>query len=152
MLSKGFGSERGSALVEAAFALPLLALIVLGTVDFGRLFYRTMAVTHAARAGAQYGAQNSAVATNDSTMRDVAIDDATAHDILAGEISAQAEHTCYCFNGATETSISCTAGGCPGQLRVYATVTTRSSFSTVVNYPGIPRTVPIVRSARMRAQ
>lgn len=144
--------ERGSALVEAAFALPLLAIVVLGAADFGRLFYRTMAVTHAARAGAQYGAQGSAAAVDATAMQAVAIDDATANDVPSGQITAHATHSCTCFNGASESSVACTAGTCANQLRVYVTVTTQSSLTTIVDYPGIPHTLSIVRTARMRAQ
>ena len=37
-------SERGAALVEAALVLPLFALILAGTIDFGRVMYTLLAV------------------------------------------------------------------------------------------------------------
>ena len=40
-------------LVEAAIALPLLLLVVLGIIDFGRLFQRYEVLTNAAREGAR---------------------------------------------------------------------------------------------------
>ncbi len=40
-------------LVEAAIVLPLLLLVVLGIVDFGRLFQRYEVLTNAAREGAR---------------------------------------------------------------------------------------------------
>jgi Flp pilus assembly protein TadG len=46
-------SERGAVLVEAAIALPLLLLVVMGIVDFGRLFQRYEVLTNAAREGAR---------------------------------------------------------------------------------------------------
>src|SRR4051794_9059170 len=49
--------ERGAALVELAVSLPLLLILLVGTLDFGRAFRATMVVTAAARAGALYGAQ-----------------------------------------------------------------------------------------------
>lgn len=49
----GHRSERGAALVELAVALPLLLVIMVGTIDFGRAFRTAMIVTNAARAGAQ---------------------------------------------------------------------------------------------------
>src|SRR5438876_10937411 len=49
---------RGQALVEFALISPLSFLLFIGCLDFGRVFYSAMAITHAARAGAQYGAQN----------------------------------------------------------------------------------------------
>lgn len=47
-------SERGAALVEFAVTLPLLALIVFGTVDLGRAYARANEVRNAAREGAFY--------------------------------------------------------------------------------------------------
>src|SRR5947207_13868631 len=49
---------RGQALVEFALISPLWFLLFIGCPDFGRVFYSAMAITHAARAGTQYGAQN----------------------------------------------------------------------------------------------
>jgi hypothetical protein len=45
--------ESGTVLIEAAITLPLLLLVVLGIVDFGRLFQRYEVVTNAAREGAR---------------------------------------------------------------------------------------------------
>ena len=46
-------SERGAELVEFAFVLPTLLLLILGVVDFGLLFQRYEVVTNAAREGAR---------------------------------------------------------------------------------------------------
>jgi hypothetical protein len=48
-----FESDRGTVLIEAAITLPLLLLVVMGLVDFGRLFQRYEVVTNAAREGAR---------------------------------------------------------------------------------------------------
>jgi len=44
--------ERGQALVEAALIIPLLMLIAMGAVDFGRLYYSYTTIANAAREGA----------------------------------------------------------------------------------------------------
>ena len=44
--------ERGQALVELALFLPILIVIVMGAVDFGRVFFAYTAVANAAREGA----------------------------------------------------------------------------------------------------
>jgi Flp pilus assembly protein TadG len=46
-------SERGAELIEMALVLPLLLLIIVGTVDFGFLFQRYEVLTNAAREGAR---------------------------------------------------------------------------------------------------
>lgn len=47
--------ERGQSLVEFAFIIPVLMLILLGVFDFGRAFYAYNAISNAAREGARYG-------------------------------------------------------------------------------------------------
>jgi Flp pilus assembly protein TadG len=128
-------------------ALPLLALLFAGTVDFGRVFYKTMAVTQAARAGAQYG----------SSMNGYDITEMEAQAMSAGSditgLTVAASYDCTCYNGGSESVMVCNSGTCPtGQNRVYVTVTANATFTTVMNYPGIPNNVPIVRAARMRFQ
>lgn len=46
-------SRTGTAIVEAAFVLPLLLLVVLGIIEYGWLFFNVQQVTNAARQGAR---------------------------------------------------------------------------------------------------
>ena len=46
-------SDSGAVLIEAAITLPLLLMVVLGILDFGRLFQQYEVVTNAAREGAR---------------------------------------------------------------------------------------------------
>lgn len=48
----------GQSLVELAFALPLLLLILLGTIDMGRLYFDYIEMRNAAAEGATYGSRN----------------------------------------------------------------------------------------------
>lgn len=61
-------SERGQSLVELALCLPLLILILLGVLDFGRVFNAYIVITNAARNGAYYGSMHS-LDTNGITQR-----------------------------------------------------------------------------------
>ena len=45
--------ERGANLVEFALVLFVLALLMMGVVDFGRAFYSYITITNAAREGAR---------------------------------------------------------------------------------------------------
>lgn len=49
-----FQSTRAQALVELALMLPILLLLILGAIDFGRLFMNKLILTNAAREGANY--------------------------------------------------------------------------------------------------
>ncbi len=50
------GAAHGQSLVEFAVSLPILLLLIVGTVDLGRLYFAYMSVTNAARQGARWGA------------------------------------------------------------------------------------------------
>src|ERR1700694_1573807 len=56
--------QSAQSLTEFALILPVLMLILLGVVDFGRVFYYWTSIANAAREGARYGTTHpSAVAT-----------------------------------------------------------------------------------------
>ncbi len=46
--------RKGQSLIEFALLLPFLLLLILGTLDLGRMFYTQMVITNAAREGANY--------------------------------------------------------------------------------------------------
>lgn len=47
--------ERGQALTEMALTLPILLLVILGIMDFGRMVFLYSQIANAAREGARYG-------------------------------------------------------------------------------------------------
>lgn len=60
--------QRGASTVEVALMLPFLLLLLVGVVDFAQLFRLAIEVSSAARAGAQYGYQNSATQMDTAGM------------------------------------------------------------------------------------
>jgi Flp pilus assembly protein TadG len=52
-------NESGTAAVEFALVLPLLLLVLFGTIEFGILMYDQSVITNAAREGARWGAVKS---------------------------------------------------------------------------------------------
>lgn len=50
--------RRGQSLVEFAFGLPFLLLIMLGTLDLGQMFFDYIELRNGVREGASYGARN----------------------------------------------------------------------------------------------
>lgn len=67
-LMKLLNSKKGQALVETALTLPLLLLILMGIVEFGRIFNAYLIVTNASREGARYAAINSTDTTVNSAI------------------------------------------------------------------------------------
>ncbi|MCC7364054.1 MAG: pilus assembly protein [Dehalococcoidia bacterium] len=61
-------TEKGQALVEFAFVLPVFILLLFGLVDFGRGFYTWLVVTNAAREGARAAAVQSDWSTTQSKI------------------------------------------------------------------------------------
>lgn len=49
-------NNRGQAVVEFALVLPLFVWLMLGMIDFGRIFHELIVVSHAAREGARVAA------------------------------------------------------------------------------------------------
>ncbi|MGE5653202.1 MAG: TadE/TadG family type IV pilus assembly protein [Bacillota bacterium] len=56
--------RRGQAIVEMALVLPIFILLVMGIIDFGRLYNAQISITHASREGAR----EAAVGTIDSQV------------------------------------------------------------------------------------
>jgi Flp pilus assembly protein TadG len=145
-------SERGNAFVELAVALPMLVLVLVGAVDFARVFYVAMELTAAARAGAQYGAKTAANTTKTAVMQSTAI--AAAADIAG--VSATAGRLCQCATdtgtfSATSPVNDC-SDPCTGKhLVTTVTVNASATFNTISRLPGIPPTLSITRTATQRA-
>jgi TadE-like protein len=55
-MSPGLSSRRGQSLVEFALVMPLLLVMLLGIMEFGRAWHISQIVTDAARQGARAGA------------------------------------------------------------------------------------------------
>jgi Flp pilus assembly protein TadG len=127
-------SRRAAAAVELAIILPVLTLLALACLDFGRFAYHHIAVTNAARAGAQYAITNSYAPDAEAVWR------------TQVELSARAELSSQSADdsGSLTTTIAVTVDASGRrQLRVEATYT---AFQTLVSWPGIPDN-PVLRSA-----
>jgi len=154
-LLRSGGSDRGGALVELAIALPLLVLIMAAAIDYARIFYMAMALTNAARAGAQYGAFTTGQSGNYTGMQNVA----TAATNVSG-VTASASRLCQCATDAgvfspTVSANDCTspeATACPSGHRVITvTVWAHATFTTLMwNFPAIASTTSISRMATLR--
>lgn len=68
----GSSRERGAALVEAAFVIPFLLVLVLGVVDYGFMINRGTLLNNATREGAREGMFGSDAATIEARIRDAA--------------------------------------------------------------------------------
>jgi len=139
--------RAGTATVELALLLPMLLVVALGAVDFGRVFYMSVGVANAARAGVQYGAQSMAFSLDYAGMKQAALNDGS--DIPG--LTANATRWCQCAGG-NPTSCSSSFCGNSSVPQVYVQVNTQATFNTMVKYPGVPSTVTLSKQAIMRVQ
>lgn len=145
---EGFGSESGASLIELALVLPILFLLLLAAVDFGRAYYLAIEVSDAAHAGALYGSQNS---TDTAGMQSAAV--ANASDVPNFTTSSvTASYGCECSDGSIPVATCSTTPSC-GSMNVvdYVQVNTSTSYSAMLPYPGIPSSITLRGRARMRA-
>jgi Flp pilus assembly protein TadG len=135
--------ERGSAVIELALITPLLMMLILCAFDFGRVFHTAMSVSGAAHAGASFGSQSLVRSLDSLGMR-------VAAELHAPDLGITASATRVCKCGGATVSCSSPCGTPP--MKIYASVTATRTFTTAVDYPGIPGTIAISRTAQMRAQ
>ncbi len=131
-------SELGQAIVEFALTMPVLVLLLLGAAEFGRVAYAAIEVSNAAKAAAQYAAQNPGAAGDTTGMQAFARADAAN---LTG-LTATSSFTCVCSDG-TATTCANAATTCPGtgsSIETIITVQTQASINPLIYVPGLPKT------------
>ena len=144
--------------MELAIALPVLALILVGTIDFGRVFRLANIVQNAARAGALFGAQNSTNAADTTGMRTAGNNVLSANGLPTLNAVAPTR-TCECatdagvYSSALPTPLLCNAAtNCAvgSHLIMNVSVTATQTFSMTAAFPGLPTSIVIARTAKMR--
>ena len=105
--------------------LPLLLLLVLAAVDYGRVFFYFQEVESAATAGAQFGSLNSANATNLTLI--------TSNALL--QVASMSN-----FSPVVTTLLSGSN----------LSVTVSANFRPFIAWPYLPTNVPLQRTVQMR--
>jgi Flp pilus assembly protein TadG len=136
------GRRTGASAAEFAIILPILLLIVLGCVDFGRFAYYYVTVTNAGRAGGQY-----------AMMTPCNFSDATAVGNWKNQIQATARNEFANQSGTdtTKLTIATTVYNDEGNgLRRVQIQTSYASFQTLMSWPGIPGSTTLRSSVVVR--
>ena len=106
--------SRGQAMVEFALVLPIMLVMLLLAVDFGRLFYPYISVHNAAREGAFYAAINAGDEGHDADAFAAAVAAAAAaqaNSQTQGNEGPMVVTTPSCFSAATSVSVRCDLAG-----------------------------------------
>ena len=143
-------ADAGSAIVELSVVLPMLVIVMVGTIDMARVFYTAMELTNAARAGAQFGAANPANSSNIPQMGTIA----TSAVNISFNTPVASSPVCECAadDGSSFAATSCTSTTCPGgQHRVITvSVTTSTTFNLIMPSVLPFGSIPLSRTATLR--
>ncbi len=114
---------QGQSLMEMALMLPILLVLIIGALEFGRLFYTKIVLTNAAREGAYY------LSTHKSDYDDVT---GTAPNTL---IAAQAEAN---NSGISNITVDITPKNCciQGEYSLEVTVNTKVHDLLILGFLG----------------
>jgi YD repeat-containing protein len=157
--------QSGQALLELAFMLPILLVLLLGVIEIGRYAYISILIQNAAQAGAFYGAQGNGFSTDATGITHAAQYDyagatsgtSSTNGQQVSTLNVTSSVSCGCDAAGTITAFSCdsatnpSAGTCAsGNWVVVVSVTCSGSFNALFAYPGIPTPLAISRTASMR--
>ncbi len=131
LIKQLLGEKRGQALVELALILPILIIILMGTMEFGRIFHSYLVITSASREGARAGV----VGLDDTGIRTKVKDVATSLSL-------------------SDTQITITPGYGSRSRGVPLTVQVKYSVSLVTPVLGVavPNPFPLTASTTMRVE
>lgn len=98
--------RRGQSLVEMALMMPLIALLLVGTVDLGRAFFYYVRLTNAVREGAIFGVSRPAYIQSTSIPDDASKDPNNIKFRVmqesGGLVTDLSDITVTCYDGLTQ--------------------------------------------------
>lgn len=119
--------QTGQGIVEFAVSMPLLLLILLGTIDMGRVFFDYIDMRQAAIEGATYGARKPT-----DTAGIVAA--ATAHGLPADStISVSTSGSCTSSNGVGDITVTASRVWTPISIAALNAIGAGGTWSFRVN-------------------
>ena len=129
------GGSRGQALVEFALILPILLILMLGILDFGRAIAAYNSVSNAARSGARV-----AIVTQDPAAIEVAVE---SEGISLGDVEVE-------FDPDVNDKPACPADECCPQIGCIVEVRVTSSYVPATPiFSNIVGTIDVSSATRM---
>jgi len=137
--------DRGAAAsVELALLLPFLGFLIALALDYSRIFYFAITVQNCARNGAYYASN---YPNNNYVYNDIygytSLDDAILRD--AGNLSPAPTYEVK-YGAASQGPFDQTTEPSSGG---YVQVKVKWTFQSITNFPGVPSTVNLERTAVM---
>jgi Flp pilus assembly protein TadG len=130
---RGRDGSRGQSLLELALIAPILIILMLGVIDYGRVYFAFVSVTNGARNGAHYASQSPSAAQDLQGIRNAVLGDTS--ELLD--------------TSPTNPDVTVVTGT-DSQGRLYADVTVTYTFTTIFPWPGLPNSFQVERTVRAR--
>jgi hypothetical protein len=129
------GQTRGQALVEFALVLPILLILLLGVLDFGRAIAAYNSVSNAARSGARVAIVNQDLAAIEAAVE--------SEGISLGDIEVE-------FDPDVNNKPACPADDCCPQIGCIVEVRVTSSYVPATPiFSNIVGTIDVSSATRM---
>ncbi len=129
--------RRGAAAVEFALAVPILLLLAFGCADLGRAVAAYVAVSNAARVGAEFGATHGFTSYSYASWQGLVI-----------QRASQEMQGTSAFNS---NQLNVTVSTIPGSGSLYqTTVTVTYPFRMVTAWPGLPQQFNLTHTVTMQ--
>jgi len=122
------GSARGVAIVEFTVTLPLLLLLILVTVEFGRAFMQYNTLTKAVRDGVRYLASEAILGQTGIVVIDTQLVSSARNLVVYGNVTGTGSPALPGLSGADITVV---AGANPGDIVVRAAYSYDPVFFTL---------------------
>lgn len=146
-LERLFRQRAGNVTIEFGFVIIFMITLALGAYDFGNLGYQKIAITSAARAGVQYGAQDQVTAADTAGMIQAARNDAAD---VSEALAITARQYCSCPG---QGELSCSAICADDSFSyMYVEVTAEDQVELMFPYPYVtsPQTIASTNTMRVR--
>jgi Flp pilus assembly protein TadG len=139
-------AASGVSSVEFALTAPMLAVVMIGLVDFSRFIIYKMEVGAAARAAAAY--------VDSSGYNTTGISNAVANATGLKSLTVTPSQVCGCANATSGISTAtcgaaCNSGGTSG---TYAKISTQVNYTTIFEWPGVSQPVTVSATAMVRTK
>ena len=144
------GSESGNAAIEFGLFIPVLLILLTGTVELGFLMYEAMQVNNAVEAGALYAAANGFNAASITS----AVTNASVLPTGLNTLTATPAPTqfCGCPTAAGVTNLGsppCSATACSGSpAGTYVQVNASLTHTIIIPNPWVPTTLTAIAVIR----
>lgn len=141
-------SNAGNVTIEFGFVILFMATLAVGAYDFGNLGYQKIAITNAARAGAQYGVQDMSTAEDTTGIVQAARND---RNDSANELTISARNYYFCpgQGEVLDESVLCDDSSFS---YMYIEVTVQDEVDLLFPYPYVssPQTIASTNTMRVR--